>query len=310
MSDDRSSGQDWESGDSGMDGGIDSEVSTGQSSGPASAPPPAGAFGIPTVPPIERLHSAYQRRHETDYIANFWSALGWGVLTVGIFYLYMYYRLIRRMRDHNARRLELLDAANAYAWEVAGQRGLQKELRPHFERTAGDVDDLRLLGTKLKDPIVWLAIYIVAFWFTSARVTPAPLISGSLAGIGIVWGMIVVFVVYCSLDRDLIKHDLAEGGVEAELAIIYTRLGQPLAQPDPARIKGKHNYVARIIVSIVTVGIYLAWWTYNMMNEPNRHFEINWVWEDSLADAVQALAAGPGGPGRQGTGGDRTAVGG
>ena len=245
--------------------------------------------GIPVVPPIERLHTAYERRHETDYIANFWTALGWGVLTVGIFYFYMYYRLIRRMRDHNARRLDLLDAANAYAWEVAGQRGLQEELRPHFERAAGGVDDLRLLGTKLKDPFLWLVLYFAAFWFTSARISPAPLVSVSLSGIGIVWGMIVIFLVYCGLDGDLIKHDLAEGGVEAELAIIYARLGQPIPQPDPARIKGKQNYVARIIVSIVTVGIYLLWWTYNMMSEPNRHFEINWAWEDSLADAAQAL---------------------
>jgi hypothetical protein len=37
-----------------------------------------------------------------------------------------------------------------------------------------------------------------------------------------------------------------------------------------------------------------------MMNETYRHFDINWMWEDSLAHAAQALAAG----------GDRTAVGG
>jgi hypothetical protein len=262
---------------------------TYRDSRPSAAPPTAGVSGIPTVPPIERLHTAYQRRHETDYIANFWSALGWGILTIGFFWVYMYYELIRRMRDHNARRLDLLDAANAYAWEVAGQRGLQEELRPHFERTAGDLEILRHLGTKLKDPVIWLVIYLAAFWFTSARVTPAPLISESLTGVGIVWAMIVVLFVYCGLDGDLTRHDLAEGGVEAELAIIYWRLGQPIAQPDPARIKGKHNYVARIIVSIVTVGIYGLWWTYNMMNEPNRHFEINWVWEDSLAHAAQAL---------------------
>jgi hypothetical protein len=41
-----------------------------------------------------------------------------------------------------------------------------------------------------------------------------------------------------------------------------------------------------------------------VMNEPNRHFEINWVWEDSLAHSAQALAAGADGPGRQETGGD------
>jgi hypothetical protein len=289
MSGNPSSGEDWESSDSGMDAGIDGGVSTQQSSRAASAPPLGGGFGIPTVPPIERLHTAYERRHETDYIARFWSALGWSILTVGIFYLYMYYRLLRRMRDHNARRVELLDAANAYAWEVAGQRGLQEELRPHFERTAGDLDDLRFLGTKLRDPVMWLVIYVASFWLTSARLTPVPLVSQSIAGVGVVWGLLVLFIVYCGLDGDLVKHDLAEGGVEAELATIYHRLGQPVPQPDPARIKGRQNYLARIIVSIVTAGIYTFWWTYNLMSEPNRHFEINWVWEDSLAHAAQAL---------------------
>jgi hypothetical protein len=289
MNEDPVSGQDWQSGDSGMDGGIDSGAATRQSSRPAAVPPPAGGSAVPTVPPIERLHTAYQQRHETDYIANFWSALGWGIITVGIFWLYMYYQLIRRMRDHNARRVELLNAANDYAWEVAGRQGLQEELRPHFERTAGDLDDLRFLGTRFKDPVIWLVIYIAAFWFTGARIEPAPLVGLTLTGVGIIWGMVVVVYVYCGLDGELIKHDLAEGGVETELATIYTRLGQPLPQPDPARIKGKQNYVARIIVSVVTVGIYLLWWTYNVMNDPNRHFKINWVWEDSLAHAVQAL---------------------
>ena len=289
MSDDPSSSQDWKSGDSGMDDGIGGGASSWQSSRPVTAASPAPGPSVPTVPPIERLHTAYQRRHDTDYIANFWSALGWGILTVGFFYLYMYFQLIRRMRDHNARRLDLLDAANAYAWEVAGERGLQEELGPHFERTAGDLESLRFLGTRLKDPVIWFVIYMAAFWFTSARVTPAPLVSGSLAGVGILWGMIVVLFVYCGLDGELVKHDLAEGGVEAELATIYTRLGEPLPQPDPARMKDRHNYLARIIVSIVTVGIYTFWWTYNIMNEPNRHFEINWAWEDSLAHAAQAL---------------------
>jgi hypothetical protein len=288
MTDDRVSSQDWQSDGSEMDGGIDRGAANWQSSRPAAAPPPAGKFAVPTAS-VERLHTAYQRRHETDYLANFWTALGWGILTVGIFYLYMYYQLIRRMRDHNARRVELLNAANDYAWEVAGRRGLQEELRPHFERTASDLDALRLLGTKLKDPIIWLVIFIGAFWFTGARLTPAPLVRLTLTGVGILWGMIVVVIVYCGLDGELINHDWVEGGVETELATIYAWLGQPLPQPDPARVKGKHNYVARIIVSIVTVGIYVNWWTYNVMNEPNRHFRINWVWEDSLAHAVQAL---------------------
>jgi hypothetical protein len=34
------------------------------------------------------------------------------------------------MRDHNARRVELLDAATTVAWEQAGRQGLQQEMAP------------------------------------------------------------------------------------------------------------------------------------------------------------------------------------
>jgi hypothetical protein len=274
MSDDPSAGSagsagpgwqspDVQSGNSGAD--------SGTSSSTRAAPAPPAGFGAPAAPPLERMRMAYQRRYDTDYVANFWSALGWGILTFGIFYLYMFYQLIRRMRDHNARRLDLLDAANAYAWEVAGQRGLQEELRPNFERASAGLENLRRLGTQLRDPTMWLVILIAAYWLTY------------------IGGIVVYFLVYCGLDGDLIKHDSAEGGVEAELAVIYSRLGQPVPEPDPARVKGPHNYPARIIVAIVTFGIYNLWWTYNIMKEPNEHFRINWAWEDSLAQSAQAL---------------------
>ncbi|MEA2588463.1 MAG: hypothetical protein QOH66_1390 [Actinomycetota bacterium] len=89
------------------------------------------------MPPAERVRAASQRRSETDYIFEYWSALGWAVLTLRIYGLYVLYQLVRRMREHNIRRLELFDASIAAAWEEAGRRGVQEELRPSFERAAG-----------------------------------------------------------------------------------------------------------------------------------------------------------------------------
>ena len=85
------------------------------------------------------------------------------------------------------------------------------------------------------------------------------------------------------------KHDRAEVGVEYELSLIFGRLGHALPSPDQARVKGQNNYVGRIVASIFSLGIYLFWWYYNQMAEPNRHFQTNWVQEDTLAAAVQAL---------------------
>jgi hypothetical protein len=207
---------------------------------------------------------AWQGRNDTDYIFEYWSALGWTILTIGIYSFYVFYQLIRRMRDHNRRRLELLDAALAFGWEVAGQQGLQEELTPSFQNGSAYVAELRAMTADFRDPVVWLLIALFG------------------RGIAEVIGFIL-------LDQDLVRHDRAEVGAEYELARIFQRLGQPLPYPDTTRVKGRHNYVGRVVAAVFSFGVYMFWWYYNIMTEPNQHFEANWVQEDALAAAIQRL---------------------
>ena len=169
------------------------------------------------------------------------------------------------MRDHNRRRLDLLEGGIAFAWEQAqGRPGLADELRPYFERMAGNLRVLQLMTTEFRDPTVWTVLAVVS--------------SG-----------ISTLIAFILLDGDLVRHASAERAVEHDLAYVYSRLGKPL--PVPTRpTKDKHNYVARVIVSLVTCGIYLFWWYYDVMVEPNRHFVEDWAWEDQMGTAVYELA--------------------
>ncbi|HZJ26107.1 MAG TPA: DUF4234 domain-containing protein [Acidimicrobiia bacterium] len=207
---------------------------------------------------------AYQRRNETDYIFNFWTALGWTILTCGVFGFYVVYQLARRSRDHGIRRLEELEAANTFAWQQVEARGLEDELRGNFERVATHLATLRQMTTEFRDPVVWTVLAFVA--------------SG-----------IAQIVLYILLDGDLVKREHAEGGAEFELTQIYGALGATLITPDAEHLHTAHNYVGRIVVTLVTCGIYALWWEYDIMTETNRHFEQDWAWEDSLAHAVQSL---------------------
>jgi len=99
----------------------------------------------------------------------------------------------------------------------------------------------------------------------------------------------VEIVAFILLDGDLIKHDYAEGAIEHELVGIYARLGATIPPPDPGRLKGRHNYGGRVVATIFSFGLYSLWWERDVMNEGNRHFEHNWVWEDNLAASVQQL---------------------
>jgi hypothetical protein len=231
----------------------------GQPTGPGSMP------GPPPVPAAERVHLAAQQRGASDYVFSYWSALGWTVLTFGVYGLYVFYQLVRRMRDHNGRRLELLDAATTVAWEQAGRQGLQQELAPSFQRAAGQLAVLRQMTTDFREPVIWVVLAIVARGVAE----------------------IVAFVL---LDQDLIKHDRAEAGVEYELSLIYGRLGQHVRSPDQDRVKGPDNYVGRIVAAVFSFGIYMFWWYYNQMQVPNRHFAANWAQEDELARAVEAIS--------------------
>jgi hypothetical protein len=186
------------------------------------------------------------------------------VLTLGVYGLYVIYQLVRRMRDHNVRRLEFLDAALSVAWEEARRRNLDAELTPSFQRAAAHVAVMRDMTREFREPILWVILAVVARGLAE----------------------IVAFVL---LDQDLVRHDGAEVAVEAELALIYDRLGQPVPSPDPLRVKGHHNYVGRIVATVFSFGTYLLWWYYDMMEEPNRHFRTNWAMEDALAASVQRL---------------------
>jgi hypothetical protein len=235
----------------------------------AAAPIPAQPWGpAPMSRPTQlsaadRVRLATQARGETDYIFNYWTALGWSILTLGIYGFYIFYQLIRRMRDHNARRLELLDAATAVAWEQAGKRGVQQELEPSFQRAEAQLAVMRQMTFDFRDPIIWVLLAIIA-------------------GVAEIVGFVL-------LDQDLVKHDQAEAGVENELSIIYGRLGQQVPAPQQGQVKKPDNYVGRILASIFTLGIYLFWWLYNQMEEPNRHFVMNWTQEDALLEAVAAV---------------------
>jgi hypothetical protein len=218
---------------------------------------------MPVASSVDRIRVSWQRRAESDYIFNFWTALGWTILSCGIYGFYVTYQLMRRSRDHNLRRTEMLDAATAFAWQQAETRGLSAELQPNFGRIAAELTVLRQKSTEFRDPVVWTLLSII--------------------------GGIVHLIMYIILDGDLVDHDRAEGAIESELSTIFARLGTNVPGPDPSRMKGKHQYGLRILATIASCGLYSLWWQYDMMTEGNTHFEHAWRWEDGLVAGVQQL---------------------
>jgi hypothetical protein len=239
---------------------------------PATAP--SSGWSAPASP-VTRIQAAYTSRHQSDYFfENIGMVVFLTIITCGIYGVFVFYQLMRRARDHNRRRLELLQAATDFAWERAVARGINEELRPAFERIALHLAPLRQLTTEFRDPAIWLVLVIVAGLASTGILAFVP------------WMIGLVFI-----DGDFVTHDQNEGAVEAELSAIYGRLGHSIPAPNPSRVKGRQNYAGRIVATVFTCTIYGLWWMVDAMRDGNYHFQWNWPWEDALAEAVQALEA-------------------
>jgi hypothetical protein len=219
-----------------------------------------------TAPPTaaERVRQAVDGRPSTDYIFHFWTALGWTVLTFGIYWFYAFYQLIRRSREHNRRRVALLQAAHDLAWERAAAQGRTEPLRPTFDGVRDGVGSLQAMLGDLRDPTLWLVLSVV--------------------GQGLVWlaGALL-------LDQDLVQHERHERAAEAGLTSLFSELGTALPAPVPAT-KQPHNYVGRILAVVCSFGLYSLWWVADLMREGNANFEVGYPWEDALARSLGAAA--------------------
>lgn len=223
---------------------------------------------VPAVPQPDaqqRLQWAVRRRDETDYVFDFWTALGWTILTCGIYGFYVFYRLFWRSVEHNRRRLEVLDAMTVLVWQRAVEAERGDELTPRFQALGGHVNEVRRLTTEFRDPAIWTLINIVS------------------GGIGQLVG-------YVFLDLDLVRHEAAEVAAEHELAAICSALGIALASPDPTPPKQRHNYVGRVIALLATCGLYGLWWLYDLMTEGNAHQRRSWASDDAFWVAAGSIA--------------------
>jgi hypothetical protein len=235
----------------------------GGAPGPGPYGLPGAAVPQPSLAPADRLRAAVARRLTADYLFSFWTALGWTLLTCGIFAFFVFYKMFERSVQHNQRRIEVLDAATTLAWERAVAAGRGDELTPWFQSLGAQIDVLRRVAGEFRDPTLWTVIYFVS------------------GGIGQIVG-------YVFLDGDLTDHEVAERSAEDQLAAILASLGTPAAIPPAPAPKGRHNVVNRIIALFASCGLYGLWWQYDLMEEGNANYRADWAREDALLTALGA----------------------
>lgn len=219
----------------------------------------------------QMLAAEASRRDATDYRFNYWTYLGWTIVTVGLYSHYATYKVVQRRHEHAQRRI----AFQAYFWhvlsgraEAAGRRDQVAEGMDNLARAHAQMESFERANRR--EPALWTILRFV---------------------LGLVGAYINHF-----LNRDLRFYDEWESAWAANAVWVLGRLGSPVTvpqrrQPVPDRPTGLY-----VVLSIVTLGIFAAYWRYAVMVDGNSHFDDDASIEDALLAGLGVASPAPGGP--------------
>ena len=99
----------------------------------------------------------------------------------------------------------------------------------------------------------------------------------------------LIFYVYHFLNKDFYKHERHEDHVMEDLNRAIQELGG-----EPVRVRRiqaipDRSTVVYIVLTIVTMGLFVLYWVYTLTKDPNQHFMEHRRWEDDLLSSFEKL---------------------
>lgn len=209
------------------------------------------------------LEADARQREMTDWQTAFWPTFFLSIITCGIYWFYVLYKLLERREQHFERmasfRSHLIDVLK----EKAEAAGKSSEVEADITELEGmNLDATSRDRSGEKSPVLWLVLSIV---------------------IGV-----VVYYVYYFLNDDFRAHEANEHAFMRKAGEIANKLGISAEQVMTPIVVPERKFVTYLILTIITCGIYGIYWIYTLITDPNYHFDSHAVWEPQVLKMVQS----------------------
>jgi len=110
----------------------------------------------------------------------------------------------------------------------------------------------------------------------------------------ILWAILSAFVpfvqfyVYYFLMKDFYRHERREDDVWEDASRALNRLSVNFSGPRRTEIMPDRSFVLYLILSVITVGLFGAYWVYVMLKDPNEHFKYHIQAESQLISTLES----------------------
>ncbi len=218
---------------------------------------------LETFPLLDRES---RRRIETDNEMSFGLYIVLSIITLGIYAIYVHYKLIQREQEHFGRMTRFNDDLYKLAEEQAEDKGKAAEVSSSLDELRSRNEDFQRLQTgKERSPALWTIVSIIT--------------------LGIAY-----FYVYYFLHKDLRDHQQAEAEYIEKASLLLNRLGIGKHPITVEQVVPERSYPLYLLLSFVTLGIFGIYWNFTFFKDGNEHFLEHRRFEDQLMSIIRTTA--------------------
>jgi hypothetical protein len=212
------------------------------------------------------LERESRKKRDTDTRLSWGLYILLGIVTLGIYTIYVHWKLIERQQAHYKRMGRFADALLNLVEEQADVSNRRGEVGLGLTHLHSLNEDLQQLQRgKERSAALWTVLGILTL------------------------GIAFFYVLYF-LNADLVAHDRAESQLVEEASSLLGKLGigrYPVTVD--ARVPD-HNFALFLLLTIITLGIFGLYWSYVRIKDPNDHFEEHERWEEQLLTTIRTAA--------------------
>jgi Domain of unknown function (DUF4234) len=208
---------------------------------------------------VQNLYYYIQQRVTTDWTTDPGMAVLLTLVTCGIYGLFIFYKLLDRRDQHLARMANMVNTSVALMSEKAAAAG-------KTELISQEMAQIQMIQREMYDQ-------------SRERGAALWLVIGILTGVGI-------WIGYYFVMEDVARHDQLEAQFFTLMSSALAKLGLSAQASQAAPNIPERNFVAYLLLSIVTCGIFSFYWLYVLVDDGNRHVEAQVQWEDFIYSAL------------------------
>lgn len=189
-------------------------------------------------------------------------------LIAAILFAILTHRLVERQNEHYEREAHLMMGVMSFLRASAGSPQRETMIAEELA-VINNLYNQAKIEEQNHSPILWAVVIALSLFILG------------------VFGVILMFYMFYFLTVTMCKHDRRWMTFVAQTRSAFAKLGYRPFSPCWARPLPDRSFGIYLVLSILTLGLFIIYWWYILGSDPNEHFREQWNFEDQIIEVIR-----------------------